>query len=121
MLGTLSAVTLILQYPQRQLTYPHWRHIRPTMHQIVLPKLWHIHKSVSITVVLRLTVFEMQQSAGGKAVVEMYASVKVHLLLQVGVKICVGTKSVCSLRFQKLDRKSVVVGQECRSRWSPYH
>ena len=73
------------------------------MHQIVLPKLWHIHKTVSITVVLRLTVFEMQQSAGGKAVVEMYASVKVHLLLQVGVKICVGTKSVCSLRFQKFD------------------
>ena len=73
------------------------------MHQIVLPKFRHIHKTVSITVVLRLAVLEMKQCPCGKAVVEMYASVKVHLLLQVGVKICVGTKSVCSLRFQKFD------------------
>src|SRR2546426_6828299 len=46
----------------------------------------------------------------------------------VGARLHSGTGRIISFRMRplsiaerNLDRKSVVVGKECRSRWSPYH
>ena len=61
MTGTLPAVALISQHPHRQLAYPSWRHISPSVHQVILSDLWHVHKPVVIAVVVGLTVFHMQQ------------------------------------------------------------
>ena len=48
----LSAFVLIMQGAHHQLAYPPRRHIRPSVHYIVLSQLRHINKSVVIAIVV---------------------------------------------------------------------
>ena len=98
----LSAFTLVMQSAHHQLAYPPRRHIRPSVHYIVLPQLGHIHKSVVIAIVVHLTVLEMEKGCRRKAVGKMYASVQVDFCLQFVVLIDVCPYSVSALRLEKL-------------------
>ena len=102
MLTALPSIALVVQAAQHQLTDPAWRHIRPAVHQVILAQLRHIHKAVAVAVVVHLSVLEVEKCCGRKALVEMNASVEVHLRFQFAVLIDVRTHAIGALRLQKL-------------------
>ena len=62
MLGALSSVALIMQATQQKLTDPSWRHIRPSVHDVILSQLRHVHESVTVSVMLHLSVLKVKES-----------------------------------------------------------
>ena len=103
MLAALSAFAFVMQAAQHQLANPSWRHIRPSVHDVVLSQLWHIHEAVIVAVMVGLTVLEVEQGGGGETVGQVYASVKIYFRLQLAVLIDVRPESVRALRLQKLN------------------
>lgn len=103
MLTALSAFAFVMQAAQHQLANPAWRHIRPSVHDVVLSQLWHIHESVIIAVMVGLTVLEVEQGGGGETVGQVYASVEIYFCFQLAVLIDVRPESVRALRLQKLN------------------
>jgi len=101
-LTTLPAFALIMQATQHQLTNPSWRHICPSVHQVILSQLGHIHKAVAIAIMIHLSVLEVKKGCCRKTVVEMYASVKVYLRLQLAILINISTHTICALWLKKL-------------------
>ena len=101
-LVALSSIALVTQAAQHQLTNPYRRYIRPSVHQIVLAQLGHIHKSVAVAVMIHLSVLKVKKGSRRKTVVKVYATVQVDLCFQFAVLIDIRTHAVNALRFQKL-------------------
>ena len=71
------------------------------MHQVILANLGHVHKAVSVAIVVALSVFKVEQQTGRQLVVEMNVSIGVGLKFGLRIKIHVPVHLVVRLWFFK--------------------
>ena len=102
MVPTHAARALIAERLDIKLAYPAGRDVGHAPHSVVLAQLGHVHETIVVAVVVRLSVFEVQQNARRKPIVQMDAAVNVDLLLQFVVQISVGAQAVRALRLEVL-------------------
>ena len=102
MVPTHAACALIAERLDIELAYPAGRDVGHAPHSIVLAQLGHVHETIVVAVVVRLSVFEVQQNARRKPIVQMDAAVNVDLLFQFIVQISVGAQAVRALRLEVL-------------------
>ena len=97
-----SAHASVVQGLEAELADPDRGDVSHSPHSVVLAESGHVHEVVSVPVVFALAVLEMQQGTRGKTVGKVDASVQVHFLLEIAVKVGICPHSVHALRLEIL-------------------